>query len=274
MKLKNINPYIVFIYLIFVILFTVLYRDPVIASASYVFSFMLSIFLKGKKALRFNLIIIAAAAVYTIIYSLYNHFGDNVIFYMHNGNAVTKEAFISGLLISITALAVIMWFSSAHVLLKSDGLSYIFSVFSPSVAIFLTMLFRIIPRFNSIYKETYDARKCMGKGRNIKNIISVFSISITRFSESLFISYDSCKSRGVSSAKRSSYKIYDFDLFTRLMLIITVLITALIFVFKSVDIYLFYCTFFIYSFLPSALILIDEFADIKIKKEINHEKNY
>lgn len=143
---KNSHPVIIFSYFVIVIVVSMVFMDPALLSISLIASFILSVRLKGKKAVKFNLIFaLPLAIIIAIVNPLINTRGSTILFYI-SSHPITMEAalygFASGLMIS----AIIVWFSSYNALVSSDKFIYIFGKIIPSLSLIFSMVMRFVPR--------------------------------------------------------------------------------------------------------------------------------
>lgn len=85
--------------------------------------------------------------------------GVTPLFYLSNGNAVTKEALTFGFYASVMFSAVILWFECFNVVMTSDKLLCLFGRLSPSVSLLLSMALRFVPKFGRKIRSI-DAAPC------------------------------------------------------------------------------------------------------------------
>ena len=111
-EFENYHPVINFIYFMFVIGFSMFFMHPFCLVISLVCGFLYSILLKGKKAIKTNLIYMLPMIIaMALMNPLFNHEGVSVITYLPSGNPLTLEAIIYGLCSAVMIVSVICHFS-------------------------------------------------------------------------------------------------------------------------------------------------------------------
>ncbi|MDO4834757.1 MAG: energy-coupling factor transporter transmembrane component T [Bacillota bacterium] len=218
MKFNSYHPTINLIYFASAIGFTIRFNHPIFLVISYMAAFAYSVKLKGLKSLVFNLCLVPLIILYAIWYSYYNHFGVTGLRRNFAGNEITLEAIVFGLVIGITAAAVVMWMSCVFEVFSSDKLVYLFGRVSPKLSLFFSILLRSVPRIKQTTVKINLARSGMGRGSRqgnilcrLRNCLSIFSMVITWTMESFILSSRSMRSRGYSLKGRTAFSIYRFD---------------------------------------------------------------
>ena len=134
---SHLHPAASFVFFAAVITLTMLYMHPVLliisltAAAGYVWHF-------GKTLIYLVPFLLFMSA----LNALFNHAGVTPLFYLSNGNAVTKESLTFGFYASVMFSAVILWFECFNVVMTSDKLLCLFGRLSPSVSLLLSMALR------------------------------------------------------------------------------------------------------------------------------------
>ncbi|MDO4869105.1 MAG: energy-coupling factor transporter transmembrane component T [Bacillota bacterium] len=207
MKFDSYHPVINFIYFTAAIAFTIAFHHPVFLAISYAAAFAYSVKLGGVKALIFNLCLVPFMVIYALWYSYYNHFGVTVLGQNFAGNDMTLESLVFGVVISVTAAAVIMWMSCVFRVISSDKVVYLFGRISPKLSLFLSILLRSVPRIKETARRVSIAQRGIGR----KGPLRILSIMMTWTLESFASSSESMKSRGYSLRGRTAFSIYRFD---------------------------------------------------------------
>ena len=234
MRFDSYHPVINLIYFAGAIGFTIAFHHPVFLAVSYLAAFAYSVKLNGVKGLVFNLCLLPFMAAYALWYSYYTHFGVTVIGQNFTGNDLTLESLVFGVVISVTAAAVIMWMSCVFAVFSSDKVVYLFGRVSPKASLFLSILLRSVPRIKRTAGKINTAQKGMGKGAmqggiaGIRFVPRLVSILITWTLESFAESSESMKSRGYSLKGRTAFSIYRFDNRDRSFVVILFLCLTLI----------------------------------------------
>lgn len=214
-----IHPAVSFAYFAAVITLTMLYMHPVLLAVSLAASASYVCILKGARHFAKTLLyIVPFLLLMALINALFNHQGVTPVYYLQNGNAITKEALAFGFLASVMFCAVILWFDCFNVIMTSDKLLFLFGRLSPSVSLLISMSLRFVPKFGRKIRSIDAARAQIGQGsaqgvfiRRVKNSMSVLSIALTWALESSVTAANSMKSRGYGAARRTSFSIYRFD---------------------------------------------------------------
>lgn len=231
---SSLHPLVGMAYFIAVLTLTMLYMHPVLllisllASASYVG------ILKGvKKLLKTLACIIPFMLLMGVFNALFNNAGQTPLFYLSNGNAVTREALIYGVFASMMFAGVILWFACFNEIMTSDKLLFLFGKFSPSVSLLLSMALRLVPRFGEKIRNISKSRAQIGLGtesggiaRRFSNSARILSVAVSWALEGSITTADSMKSRGYGTARRTSFSIYRFNTRDAAALTITVAAAA------------------------------------------------
>jgi len=210
------HPLVNFIFFLFTIGITMFSIDPVFLVVTLIASWVWSILLGGKKAIKFNLIMtVPVILVMAIINTLFTHNGATVLFYL-NYNRITLEAFLFGIAGAVMISSVIIWFTCFNKVMTSDKFIYLFGKTAPVLGLTLSMIFRFIPLLKSRYNEISMGQRCMGrhvekgffaKGRQL---IKEVSILISWSLEASIETSDSMEARGYGLPHRSSFHLFKF----------------------------------------------------------------
>ncbi|MBP1760549.1 MAG: cobalt transporter [Firmicutes bacterium] len=232
---SNRHPLINFIYFTVVILFSMFLMHPACLVISLLSAFIYSLYLKGKKALRFFLLgMVPLLFVTALLNPLFNHAGVTILFYLPGGgNPVTLESIVYGLAAATMFVTVIVWFSCFNAVMTSDKFIYLFGKIIPALSLILSMVLRLVPRLKAQGRMIADAQKCVGRDASSGNflqragsVVRITSIMITWSLESAIETADSMKSRGFGLPGRTAFSIYRFDHRDRFILIIMLLLAG------------------------------------------------
>ena len=229
------HPLLNFAYFAFVIGITMFSVHPVFLALSFVLAWCYSLLLRGKKALKMNLfILLPCIVIMTLVNTLNVHNGVTVLFYL-NGNRITYEAIIYGLVSAIMLSAVIIWFSCFSVVVSEDKFIYLFGRIAPAIALTLSMVMRYLPLLRDRFLEVSAAQRCMGRGLKGSSLISrgrqygkELSILIAWSLESSIESADSMEARGYGLRRRSSFHLFRFAGRERLILAVLLLLGSVV----------------------------------------------
>ena len=208
------HPLLNFVYFTVVIGVTMFSNHPIVLIASFLAAWAYSVLLKGKKAVKFNALVLLPVILITLILNALNvHNGVTVLFYL-NGNRITLEAIIFGFVQGIMLNSVIIWFTCFSTIITEDKFIYLFGRIAPVIALTISMIFRFIPLLQNRFCEVSAAQRCMGRknGRNPIHRIRQFgkevSILIAWSLEASIESADSMEARGYGLRGRTSFHLF------------------------------------------------------------------
>jgi energy-coupling factor transport system permease protein len=213
------HPVINFLYFGFVLTFAMIFTHPVCLASSLLCAFTYSVYLNGKKAVRFSLLVMLPMLLATTALNpLFNSEGGTILAYKPDGNPLTLESILYGLAAAVMLVTVIFWFSCFNAVITSDKFVYLFGRNFPSLSLVFSMALRFVPRFKAQIKVVSNAQKCIGRDVSDGNILQkakhglrILSIMVTWAFENAVESADSMKSRGHGLPGRTAFSIYCFD---------------------------------------------------------------
>ena len=231
---KEYHPWVNLIFFVFVIGVTMLSTDPVFIAVTLVFSWVYSFLLKGKKALKMNLMLtIPVSVVMTLINAVFVHNGATILFYISDLR-ITLEAAVFGFMSAMILSSVIIWFSCFSEVMTSDKLIFIFGKARPVLGLTFSMIFRFIPLLRERFQEIRMGQKAMGRdgdkgftGR-IRQFIKEISILISWSLESSIETADSMEARGYGLRGRTSFHLYTFEARDHIMMIVILILGAVV----------------------------------------------
>lgn len=212
------HPVTNFIFYISAVVFGMLFLHPVFLCISFFSSTAYNIKLKGTKALKLLCFLVIPLTLFTgIINGLTSHYGITVLASLPDGNSLTLESLIYGIVTGLTASTVITWFSCWNETFTSDKILYLTAGKLPKTALVITMALRFAPLYLQKAKEIAQAQKGLGKGVTDGNIISriknggkIISVLITWALENGIETSDSMKGRGYGLKPKTNYSNYLF----------------------------------------------------------------
>ena len=218
-EFKTYHPIVNFIYFVFVIGFSCFFMHPVCILISFICGFTYSVMLKGRKAIKINLMyMLPMLIIMALINPVFNHEGATIIKYFPSGNPLTLESIIYGICSATMIISVICHFFCYNEVMTSDKFIYLFGKIIPSISLVISMTLRFVPKYITQLKAVTNAQKCMGrdlsKGSIInraKNGLNILSIMTTWSLENAIETADSMKSRGYGITGRTSFSIFRFD---------------------------------------------------------------
>ena len=216
---SRFHPVINFLYFSCAIVCAMVFMHPLCLGVSLCCAFTYSIYLNGRKAIKFNFIfLLPMLLVMAIVNPAFNHEGETILIYLRNGNPLTLESILYGAAAAAMIVAVIAWFSCYNAVMTSDKFIYLFGRVIPSLSLILSMVFRFVPRFREQLKVISAAQKCVGRDvsngsvlQRLRHSITIMSIMVTWALENAIETADSMKSRGYGLPGRTAFSIYHFD---------------------------------------------------------------
>lgn len=216
---SSFHPIVNFTYFSAVIIFSMFFMHPVFLGIAFVSSFVYSVMLKGKKAVKFNMLYMMPLLLFmAIINPTFNHQGVTILFYLKGGNPITLESILFGVASACMFVTVILWFSCYNAVMTSDKFIYLFGRIIPGLSLILSMVLRFVPRYTAQIKVISNAQKCVGRDVTQGNVIAkarngikILSIMTTWALENAIETADSMRARGYGLPKRTSFSIFRFD---------------------------------------------------------------
>ena len=192
---------------------------PIALCISLASGFTYSVMLKGKKAIKTNLIyMIPMLLAMALINPAFNHEGVTIIEYLPSGNPLTLESIIYGICAATMIVSVICHFSCYNEIMTSDKFIYLFGKIIPAMSLIISMTLRFIPKFAAQLKVVTNAQRCMGRDvsngsviKRAKSGLNILSIMTTWSLENAIETADSMKSRGYGIPRRTAFSIFTFD---------------------------------------------------------------
>jgi energy-coupling factor transport system permease protein len=213
------HPLVNMLYFAAVLLFAMFFTHPVCLAVSLVCAFSYSVYLGGKKTLKFNLMYMLPMLIFAALLNpAFNHQGGTILTYLPSGNPLTLESILYGIAAAVMLITVIAWFSCFNEVMTSDKFVYLFGRIIPALSLILSMALRFVPRFIAQIKVISNAQKCVGRDvsngsifSRAKHGIKILSIMVTWALENAIETADSMKGRGYGLPGRSAFSIFRFD---------------------------------------------------------------
>lgn len=217
-EFSRLHPWVNFLYLAGVLVITIISTNPIMLAIAFIFSFVYSVMCCGIKIIGNNLRVFIPISIFTLIVQpIFSHNGSTPLFYI-NENAVTLETLIYGGMVSVLLFSTIQWFNCYNKIISSDKFLYLFGRVVPSLALVVSMIFRMIPLLKYRFKEIDEAQMALGrKGKDegffnwVKVFIKELSILISWSLEASIDTADSMESRGYGLKGRTSFHLYKWS---------------------------------------------------------------
>ena len=208
------HPAVNLIFFLFTIGITMFSMSPVFLAVTLVFSWLYSILLNGKKAIKSNLLFtLPIVVIMAVINTLFTHNGATALFYVNNSR-ITLEALLYGLAAAVLLSSIIVWFSCFNVVMTSDKLIFIFGKAAPVLGLTLSMIFRFIPLLKARFREISMGQRCMGRHvtggfmAKLRQVTKEVSILISWSLEAAIETSDSMEARGYGLPGRTSFHLF------------------------------------------------------------------
>ena len=213
------HPIVNIIYFASVIGFAMFFDHPVCLVISLACALSYSLYIGGKKALRFTLVYMLPLLLFTaLINPAFNHRGVTILTYLPGGNPLTLESILYGIAAATMLVTVITWFSCFNSVITSDKLVYLLGRLTPSLSMVLAMALRFVPRYKAQLEIISKAHRCLGRDESSGGFIQRFKTGIKiRFVmvgwalENAVETADSTRGRGYGLPGRTAFAIYRFD---------------------------------------------------------------
>ncbi|MBU5487070.1 energy-coupling factor transporter transmembrane protein EcfT [Clostridium sp. MSJ-8] len=232
---SKMHPIINLIFFSMIIIFTGLFNKPIYMAISFISSFIFSVYLNRKGAIKYNLIfVIPLMIILSVLYPIWNHQGVTILVYV-DYNPITLESIYYGISLGVRTASILMWITCYFNIMTSDKFMYIFGAISPKISLYFSILLRLCPRIKERFKEISTGQASIGRnytqGNLFKmfiNLIRIVSMTITWILENIIDVAASMKARGYGLKGRTSFSLYKFSKRDKTMLIIDIILIVVI----------------------------------------------
>ncbi|GMK37361.1 cobalt transporter [Paenibacillus sp. CCS19] len=230
------HPIVNFCYFAAVLAFSMFFMHPIFQGIALVSAITYSIVLNGRSAVRFNLLYMMPMLILLAVANpLFNHAGVTILFYMRDGNPVTRESILYGIASACMLITVMIWFSCYNKVMTSDKFIYLFGRILPSLSLIFSMVLRFVPRFKHQIRVISVAQRSIGRdvtqgsiAQRARHGIRILSIMTSWAMENAIETADSMRARGYGLPGRTSYSLYRMDRRDRMMLMIMSLLVVIV----------------------------------------------
>lgn len=212
-KFEYWHPVTQIIYYIILITVTVCFMHPAVIFSALLAGLSLGFIMGGRKFLKIILGMYVPVIVLGIIINpLFSHEGITILRYFPDGNPLTLESIIYGIVSGFMVGSICALLYSFNKVITSDRVIYLTGRIFPAFSLIISMTLRFIPEFVKRFKDVSDTQKYLGLSVK-KNGISILSAMITWAFENSVIRSDSMRVRGYGvKLKRSSYSMFRITL--------------------------------------------------------------
>ena len=213
-----LHPALTFCYFAAVLLLTMLVLHPVFLALSLLGALGYCAVLRGWRSLGRTLgWLVPFLVLMAVLNALFNHAGVTMLFYLPNGNPVTREALCYGAAAAAMFAAVILWFQCCNVVMTAEKYLYVFGSVLPGVSLLLSIALRFVPKFSAHIRAVRAAQASLGCGtregsawQRLKSSARILSVTVSWALESGITAADSMKSRGYGAGRRTYFGNYRF----------------------------------------------------------------
>jgi len=199
-----LHPALTFCYFAAVLLLTMFVLHPVFLALSLLGALGYCAQLRGWRSLWRTLgRLVPFLVLMAALNALFNHAGVTMLFYLPNGNPVTREALCYGAAAAAMFAAVILWFQCCSTVMTADKYLYVFGSVLPSVSLLLSMALRFVPKFTAHMRAVAAAQASLGCGtreggawQRLRSGARVLSVTVSWALESGTTAADSMNSPG------------------------------------------------------------------------------
>ena len=230
----NINPISSLVYFICVIMICMFLSEPVLdiiaLTGGILFSFMLT---KRQEKISDIKFYIPLFVLISITNPLFSHNGTTPLFFM-NGNAVTFEAIVYGMMLGVMIISVMLWFKCFSIIMTSDKIIYLFGRAMPKISLVISVTLRYIPMLKRKSYEVKRAQKAMGYYSSesyfdrIRSAVRVLSALIGWSVENAVETAKSMKARGYELKGHTHYHDYKIRKSDAVFLAVSVVMTCIV----------------------------------------------
>ncbi len=208
---SSLHPAICFLYFGLLIIFPMIFRNPVYL-ASILFSVILLNLLldRGKELKKNSKFYLLMASVVIFLNPIFSSRGATILFYFRD-RPVTLESIFYGFLLSLSLLSILLAFLAYNRVITPDRFLFLFSSTVPKAAFIITVTLRFIPLMRRRLQEVMFVQQAMGafplektKRQKAREAMEMLNILVTWSLEASLQTAASMRSRGYETGRRSS----------------------------------------------------------------------
>lgn len=231
---SKVHPFVLMFYFVSVIVISMFSGNPLIQLISLMGSILFCFTLTNtKEKLNDIFFYVPLTILISITNPLFSHNGETPLFFM-NGNAITLEAIIYGVNISVMIVSVMIWFKTYSMIMTSDKFVFLFGKLIPKTSLILSMALKFIPVLKRQGQKINKSQKALGiystesyvdrllfSMRNISSLISWSMENAVNTSQSM-------QARGYGLKGHTSYSNYYFRLRDYILLMLCLILFAVV----------------------------------------------
>ncbi len=208
-KFEYWHPLTQITYYMILLIITVCFMHPVVIILTLSAGMALGFIFGGRKFAKIIVVMYVPVIILGVIINpLFSHEGVTILRYFPNGNPLTLESIIYGIVSGFMVGSICILFYSFNKIMTSDRIIYITGRILPSFSLIISMTLRFIPEFTKRFRAVSKVQRCLGLSVK-KSGIAILSAMITWAFENSVIRADSMRARGYGAGyRRSSYSLF------------------------------------------------------------------
>ena len=215
-RFQKLHPKILCLYFAGVLLVSMLTMHPVFLGVSLAAAVSTHALLRGGRATgRAILGLLPVALLIVGMNLLFQHAGVTLLWYLPNGNPVTREAILYGVATAGMFAATFLWAACYQAVVTAEKFRDLLRGRLPAFSMLWVLALRFVPRFYRRMRRIAAAQAQIGRGteagsprERLRNGARVFSIAMTWALEDGIVTADSMRSRGYGAGRRSRFSRY------------------------------------------------------------------
>ncbi len=234
---KNCHPIVNFAFYFAVLGCSMFIMHPFILAISLISAIAYAVTLtSAKQVLLFNFkFTLPGLLVVLAINPIFTHYGVTPLVTLSNGNSITLEAIVYGLVLGSVLVVATNWFTSLNLILTHDKFIDIIGRILPKIGLLLSLSFRFVPLFIQQFKKTIVTQASISQGihegKLLTRLKNAFQITGFMFGwtmqKALNIS-DAMQLRAYGTHKRKLYRPNVFDRRNKILLTIIGVLTGVV----------------------------------------------
>ncbi len=204
------HPAATMLFFLAVILSSMIIKHPVFLGISLSAAWLCTANFTGRMPIRMTLAFIPMILFAILIEALYTSRGVTPLFTLFNGNQISVESVVYGLILGTVFLTVCLWFSAFNAVVTQDDFIYVLHPVLPAMTLLLTIARNFLGQYTRQSRLIRHARSGLGlSGQSgliptVSESGRVFSVLTTWAFEHSIETSDSMRARGYGSGKRTS----------------------------------------------------------------------
>lgn len=213
--MESWHPAATFAFFVAALVLTAVVQHPAFQVAAWGAALGLALTVCGRLAWRTVGLLVPVFAAVTLVNPLVNSQGATVLFLLPWGRPYTLEALLFGAQAAAMLTAMLLWFSSFNAVMTGGKLASLFGAVLPGTSLVLTMVLRLVPRFQRRARKVALAFDGLGAGvgqgsfpERVRRGGQQLSALTTWALEGSIATADSMRARGYGTGRRTRLVSY------------------------------------------------------------------